>query len=205
VLARRSLIAFLFVAAIVGGLLSGASHVGAAPAIALTVTAPASVGQATPFDVNVTAVGIDGLPDTSFAGIVHFSASDPAALLPADTTLIAGVRFFSVAMSTPGAQTITVSVTDSNAGISSGSAGVTVVGTGAALRQPRFAPGNIRTAGPTRLTAVEEMPPGSTTSIHGTQTGAPDPPIRVHRHPSRNGWQSRCRNHRGGPSRAALV
>jgi hypothetical protein len=166
VLARRSLIAFLFVAAIVGGLLSGASHVGAAPAIALTVTAPASVGQATPFDVNVTAVGIDGLPDTSFAGIVHFSASDPAALLPADTTLIAGVRFFSVAMSTPGAQTITVSVTDSNAGISSGSAGVTVVGTGAA--PAGTSGGGGATFGP---------PPGGASGVPGAAgaTGAAGP------------------------------
>jgi hypothetical protein len=36
---------------------------------------------------------VDGLPDTGFAGVVHFTSSDPLALLPADNTLLAGVRF----------------------------------------------------------------------------------------------------------------
>src|SRR6266567_3903692 len=114
---RPSILVSIVVLAIAAGALTGAPRAGAAPAVALTITAPASVSPAAPFEASVTAVDADGLPDTAFGFTVHFSSSDSLALLPADNTLLAGVRFYSVALQTLGVQTLTVSVTDPNSGI----------------------------------------------------------------------------------------
>ena len=48
---------------------------------------------------------------TSYTGTVHFSSSDPQALLPADSTLTNGMGYFPVTMMTGGLQTITVADT----------------------------------------------------------------------------------------------
>jgi hypothetical protein len=50
----------------------------------------------------------DGTPDTSYSGTIHFTSSDPNALLPPDTMLTGGTGPFSVTFVTPGVQTLTV-------------------------------------------------------------------------------------------------
>src|SRR5438309_1870357 len=47
-------------------------------------------------NVSITAANADGSTDTAYAGTVHFSSSDPNAVLPADTTLSGGTGTFPV-------------------------------------------------------------------------------------------------------------
>ncbi len=61
--------------------------------------------------ITVTAKTAGGTTDTSYRGTVHFSSSDPAAMLPADYTFTAadnGVHTFNVTLNTVGTQSITV-------------------------------------------------------------------------------------------------
>jgi hypothetical protein len=62
-------------------------------------------------NVTVTAVNADNTTDTGYSGTVHFSSSDPAAVLPANTTLHNGVATLPVTFFTPGTQTLTASDT----------------------------------------------------------------------------------------------
>jgi len=80
-----------------------------ATALLLEVDDSAVAGQS--FSVTVTAVtGCDD-PATSFLDTVHFTSSDPLAILPADYTFAGGdggVHVFSVTLKTSGNQTLTV-------------------------------------------------------------------------------------------------
>lgn len=89
------------------------------PAAAMSIAAPETATVAAPFDVTVTlldrfgnvATGASGPPP--YTGTVHFTSTDPLAMLPPDYTFTAsdaGVhRFSDVVLLTPGDQTITVS------------------------------------------------------------------------------------------------
>ena len=70
---------------------------------------PTTAGIAPTF--TVTALNADGSVNTGYTGTVHFTNSDPQAVLPADYTFTAadnGVRTFSgVKLRTKGLQTIT--------------------------------------------------------------------------------------------------
>jgi hypothetical protein len=71
------------------------------------VTAPAvCVAPGAAFTVTVTALHSDGTTDANFSGTVHFASSDPAASLPADSTLANGTGSFSVILRTNGTQSI---------------------------------------------------------------------------------------------------
>ena len=87
---------------------SNAITVGARAATHYSV-APASnfVSAGTAVNFAVTAADALGNTATSYAGTVHFTSSDKAALLPADATLINGVGNFSITLKTSGGQTIT--------------------------------------------------------------------------------------------------
>jgi hypothetical protein len=118
---------------------------------------------------NVTVTAKDAYGNTAFgyAGIVHFTSSDSAAVLPANATLTAGVGTFSVTFNTAGTQsltatdTVTSSITGSETGIVVAGAGYTPVGTGVGVI-PAFAGSpnpvtltfdDVTTAGFTSLTA----------------------------------------------------
>jgi hypothetical protein len=103
----------------------------AAPADHFVVMAPASVAPGVAFDVTVLAVDPYGNVDTQYRGTIHFTStdSDPGVVLPADYTFQPGdmgmVTFTGgVTLMTAGAQTITV--TDVDTGLLTGSATVTV-------------------------------------------------------------------------------
>ena len=73
----------------------------------------------------VTAKNADGTTNTSYRGTVHFTSSDPQAVLPADYTFTAadgGVHTFSATLKTAGSQSITASdtVVPSGAGTQAG-------------------------------------------------------------------------------------
>src|SRR5208283_908960 len=86
---------------------SGAVAVSAAAATHFAVSAPASATAGTSFSFTVTALDqfdntADGYTDT-----VHFTSSDGAAVLPADSTLTNGFGTFSATLDTAGNQTLT--------------------------------------------------------------------------------------------------
>jgi hypothetical protein len=59
------------------------------PAVALVVHASAA-NTGVPFNFTVRAVDVSGATATTYAGTVHFTSSDPAAVLPADYTFVPG-------------------------------------------------------------------------------------------------------------------
>jgi N-acetylneuraminic acid mutarotase len=72
-----------------------------------TVVAPANALTGSSLPVTVTALDAFGNVATGYGGQVHFTSSDPAASLPADTTLANGVGIVNVALKTAGSQTVT--------------------------------------------------------------------------------------------------
>jgi len=109
---------------------------GRSPAIAVSpasflgfaISAPTEVGASSQFMITVRAVDaysntVTG--STGYTGTVHFSSSDAASTLPADSTLTNGVGIFAVVLATVGNQSITV--TDSQSSAFSGNVSTTVV------------------------------------------------------------------------------
>ncbi|MDB5294917.1 MAG: hypothetical protein JWO31_900 [Phycisphaerales bacterium] len=94
--------------------LSGGQYVSVAPAAVTTLTVvggAGAVGVARP--VTVAARDAYGNVVSGYANTVHFTSSDPLAVLPADTALVNGSAVVPVTLKTVGAQTITATdVTD---------------------------------------------------------------------------------------------
>ncbi len=86
---------------------------GAAPQVVshLKLMAPATVSANTLFGVTVLALDASNNTVTSYSGTVHFTSSDPQALLPADSSLNNGAGIFSASLTNPGSQTITATDT----------------------------------------------------------------------------------------------
>ena len=84
--------------------------VNAGPATVLSVTATSAATVLIPFNVSVNAVDAYANLATSYAGTVHFTSSDPQAVLPANTTLN-GSSNFSVILKSLGPQTVTATDT----------------------------------------------------------------------------------------------
>ena len=76
-----------------------------------SVSVPANATAKIPFDFTVTAQDADGNTATGYTGTVHFTSSDPAAQLPADTTLANGTGTFKAALITASSNT-TITATD---------------------------------------------------------------------------------------------
>ena len=79
------------------------------------VVARDSTPSGVPFSIVVTALDADNIPVFTYAGTVHFASSDESSILPSDARLSVGAGAFSITLNTPGAQTITVTDTASNA------------------------------------------------------------------------------------------
>ena len=75
------------------------------------VSAPATATAGTGFNVTVTAQDSSGNTIMGYAGTVHFTSSDGAAVLPADATLVSGAGTFAVTLKTAGARTVTAADT----------------------------------------------------------------------------------------------
>lgn len=82
-------------------------------AIHFGLTAPASTTAGSAFSLTVTAQNGDGTTSTGYRGRVHFTSTDPSAVLPADYTFTPGDNgshtFAGIVLTTPGGQTITTS------------------------------------------------------------------------------------------------
>jgi hypothetical protein len=85
--------------------------VSAAAATHFTVSAPAAVTAQTAFNFTVTAQDQFNNTATGYAGTVHFTSSDGAATLPANSTVANGTGTFSATLRTAGNQTITATDT----------------------------------------------------------------------------------------------
>ena len=70
---------------------------------------PSAEAAGTPFSVDVNAVDADWNLVSSVTDVVHFTSTDGAATLPADSPLAGGTGNFTVTLNTSGAQQITVS------------------------------------------------------------------------------------------------
>jgi hypothetical protein len=82
------------------------------------VSAPPSATAGTAFNFTVTALDPFNNTATGYTGTVHFTSSDGAAVLPADTTLTNGVGTFAATLQTAGGRTITATDTPSITGTS---------------------------------------------------------------------------------------
>src|SRR6266566_886369 len=88
--------------------------VGTATATHFTLAAPASATSGVAFSFTVTAQDQFNNTVTGYSGTVHFSSSDGAATLPADSTLSNGTGTFSATLKTAGSRTITATDTVSS-------------------------------------------------------------------------------------------
>jgi hypothetical protein len=79
------------------------------------VSAPGTAIKGVPFSVTVTATNADASTATRYVGTVHFSSTDPLAILPGDYTFTPGDNgshtFSSVVLNSPYTETITVNDT----------------------------------------------------------------------------------------------
>jgi DNA-binding beta-propeller fold protein YncE len=93
--------------------IAGSSPIAVVPTADPTfaVVAPANAVAAVPFTFTVTAHDQFNNTATLYNGTVHFTSSDPLALLPADTTLTNGTGTFTATLRTAGSQTITATDT----------------------------------------------------------------------------------------------
>jgi hypothetical protein len=117
---------------------------------------PTSATAGSGFTMTVTALDAYGNIATGFSGAVHFSSSDPQAMLPADysfTSIDQGVRNFSVTLQTAGSQSLTATdiVTSS---LTSTASGIVV--------NPTFAESLVLSKVPTSTTAGSSFTLGVT-------------------------------------------
>jgi hypothetical protein len=92
----------------VGGTVTGGAFVNVTPAAVSGFTLAGSggaIGVARP--ITIVAQDAFGNFTTGYSGTVHFTSSDPSAVLPADTTLVNGTATANVTFMTVGTQTIT--------------------------------------------------------------------------------------------------
>src|SRR5205807_2961708 len=99
---------------------SNAILVGAGAATHFAISAPSSATAGGAFSFTVTAQDQFNNTATGYSGAVHFTSSDGAASLPADSVLSNGTGAFTATLRTAGGQNLTVTdtVTDSITGAS---------------------------------------------------------------------------------------
>lgn len=103
----------------------GGSGGGGGGAAQFSVRGPGTSGAGIAFTFNVTARDARNGVVSSYAGTVHFTSSDPAAVLPNDQALTNGSGTFAATLTNAGFQTITA--TDTASASIKGSFGVTAV------------------------------------------------------------------------------
>src|SRR5262249_2055631 len=85
--------------------------VSAAAATHFAFNAPSNATEGNGFLFGLTAQDQFNNTDTNYGGTVHFTSSDGAATLPANSTLMLGNGFFNATLETEGNQTITATDT----------------------------------------------------------------------------------------------
>ncbi len=90
---------------------SGGTTVNAGPATHFTVNSPPSATTGVAFNISVAAYDQFNNLATGYAGTAHFTSTDVAAMLPANSILTFGVGTFSATLISPGTRTITATDT----------------------------------------------------------------------------------------------
>jgi predicted outer membrane repeat protein len=132
---------------------------------------PASIQAGVASTITVTAKSSTGSTATSYTGTIHFTSSDPQAVLPADYTFVAadnGMHTFAVTLKTTGTQSVTTKDTVTTS-ITGGQSGVTVTPAAASTFSVAGFP-NPTTAGiPGTFAVIARDPFGNTaTGYRGT-------------------------------------
>src|ERR1700729_1544694 len=86
---------------------------GGTPATKFSVTGPTASGAGISFNFTVTALDSANGVATNYSGTVHFTSSDPVAVLPPNSMLTNGTGSFSATLTSSGFQSITASDTAS--------------------------------------------------------------------------------------------
>jgi hypothetical protein len=128
--------------------------VAAGTATHFSVTVPGGATAGTAINVTVTALDSGNNTVSGYTGTVHFTSTDSAATLPANTTLPNGTGTFSVTLKMSGSQTITA--TDTAGASISGTSSAITVGAGTATHFGVVAPGTA-TAGAAVSVAVAAL------------------------------------------------
>jgi hypothetical protein len=111
----------------------GATWAYALPHFVFAVPATQTAGASFSFTVSVQ--DANGMLLPAYAGMVHFTSTDPGAMLPADATLINGLGSFSATLNAAGLQTITFTDTANSGIFGSVSVSVAANATAAARRK----------------------------------------------------------------------
>src|SRR5262249_33273620 len=85
------------------------TYTSSAPATHFSVSAPANATSGSSFMLTITALDASNLTAAGYAGTVHFTSTDPAAVLPADYTFTAsdlGSHTFTVTLNTAGSRNV---------------------------------------------------------------------------------------------------
>jgi autotransporter-associated beta strand protein len=152
---------------------SSSIAVSAAAATHFTVSAPATATAGTAFSVTVTALDAFNNTATGYTGTVHFTSSDSAATLPANSPLTNGVGTFSATLKTAGNRTLTA--TDTTTSSIAGTSNTIAVSAAAATHFTVSAPATATagTAVSFTVTALDQFnntATGYTGTVHFTST-----------------------------------
>ncbi len=109
---------------------SGSINVISSATTHLSVSAPTSDLTGSAFNITVTALDASNNAVMNYAGTVHFTSTDPQALLPGNSMLTGGAGTFSVTLKTVGTETVTATDTVS-ASITGSSNSINVTATAA--------------------------------------------------------------------------
>ncbi|MGA9673560.1 MAG: Ig-like domain repeat protein [Terracidiphilus sp.] len=115
--------------------------VNAPPVTHFAVSAPATATAGVAFNFTITALDAGNATVTGYTGTVHFTSTDGAAILPANSTLVNGVGTFSATLDTAGTQTI--SVADTVTTSATGTSGTITVSPGALSHFSITGPGTV--------------------------------------------------------------
>ena len=154
---------------------SGSINVTAGTAAHFIVTAHGAVRVGSSFAFGVIAQDAYGNATTGYAGTVHFTSTDRAAVLPMDTALANGAGNFIAAFKSTGNQTITA--TDTVTRSITGTSGVMSVGVGLTTRFVVTAHGAAKAGSAfsfsvIAMDALGNVTPGYTGSVHFTSSDA---------------------------------
>ncbi|MGC1360568.1 MAG: putative Ig domain-containing protein [Silvibacterium sp.] len=147
----------------------------------LAVSAPSSATAGTSFSITVYAYDAFGNFTNSYGGTVHFTSTDGAASLPANSALSSGHGNFTATLNTAGSQTITA--TDTNNSLITGTSNSIAVDKAPAITSASSIAFIVGTAGSFTITASGypaptfsesgALPSGATLSSSGALSGTP--------------------------------
>ena len=141
---------------VVNGSISGVASISALAAAAthFLTSAPGSATAGSPATFTVTALDAYNNTATGYSGVVRFSSTDPAAVLPGNSSLSNGQGTFSVTLKTAGSRTVTA--TDNVSSTITGASGTINVSAASAARFVVTAPSSTTAGGTISITVTAQ-------------------------------------------------